>query len=75
MEWSLVVSFKFYVVECCFSSAKEPQHDPKGAAISLEATEETVISENLEDLSEQARASDSDTKVPEKLLYDPTSWS
>uniref|UniRef100_A0A8L2QH74 Protein TOPAZ1 n=1 Tax=Rattus norvegicus TaxID=10116 RepID=A0A8L2QH74_RAT len=51
-------------LEICpsLSAAKEPQHDPKGAAISLEATEETVISENLEDLSEQARASDSDTK-------------
>nr|XP_048280064.1 protein TOPAZ1 isoform X2 [Myodes glareolus] len=44
------------------SSAKEPQHDPKGAAISLEATEETVVSENLGVLSEQARASDSDAK-------------
>ncbi|XP_057624823.1 protein TOPAZ1 isoform X2 [Chionomys nivalis] len=51
-------------LEICpsLSSAKEPQHDPKGAAISLEATEETVVSENLGDLSEQARASDSDAK-------------
>ncbi|XP_059124946.1 protein TOPAZ1 [Peromyscus eremicus] len=44
------------------SAAKEPQHDPKGAAMSLEATEETVVSENLGDLSEQARTSDSDAK-------------
>lgn len=63
MEQSLVVLFKVYVVECCFSSAKEPQHDPEGAAISLEATEETVVSGSLEGLSEQARASDSDAKV------------
>ncbi|XP_005348202.1 protein TOPAZ1 [Microtus ochrogaster] len=51
-------------LEICpsLTSAKEPQHDPKGAAISLEATEETVVSENLGDLSEQARASDSDAK-------------
>ncbi|MEJ1285948.1 T cell activation inhibitor mitochondrial [Cricetulus griseus] len=39
--------------------AEESQRDPKGAAISLEAAEETIVSENLEDLSEQARASDS----------------
>ena len=63
------------MVGCCFSSAKEPQHDPKGAAISLEATEETVVNENLGDLSEQARASDSDAKVPEKLLCLPVSCS
>ncbi|CAO2633086.1 Protein TOPAZ1 [Lemmus lemmus] len=44
------------------SSAKELQHDPKGAAISLDATEETIVNENLGDLSEQARASDSDAK-------------
>ncbi|XP_040595692.1 protein TOPAZ1 isoform X2 [Mesocricetus auratus] len=47
-------------LEICPSlSAEELQCDPKGAAISLEVTEETVVSENLEDLSEQARASDS----------------
>lgn len=75
MEQSLAIWFKVCVVECCFSSAKEPQHDPKGAAISLEATEETVVSESLGDLSEQARTSDSDAKVPKKLLYLPMSWS
>ncbi|XP_028623253.1 protein TOPAZ1 [Grammomys surdaster] len=51
-------------LEICpsLSAAKEPQHDPKGAAISLEATEETVVSGNTEDLCGQARASDSDAK-------------
>ncbi|XP_031200430.1 protein TOPAZ1 isoform X2 [Mastomys coucha] len=51
-------------LEICpsMSAAKEPPHDPKVAPISLEATEETVVSENLEDLREQVRASDSDTK-------------
>ncbi|XP_052045216.1 protein TOPAZ1 [Apodemus sylvaticus] len=51
-------------LEICpsLSAAKEAQHDPKGAAISLEATEETVVSETLEDRSEQARASDADAK-------------
>ncbi|ERE75149.1 hypothetical protein H671_4g12880 [Cricetulus griseus] len=48
-------------LEICpsLSAAEESQRDPKGAAISLEAAEETIVSENLEDLSEQARASDS----------------
>ncbi|GAB1294850.1 Protein TOPAZ1 [Apodemus speciosus] len=52
-------------LEICpsLSAAKEAQHDPKGAAISLEAAEETVVSETLEDRSEQARASDSDAKL------------
>uniref|UniRef100_A0A8C6N0J4 Protein TOPAZ1 n=1 Tax=Mus spicilegus TaxID=10103 RepID=A0A8C6N0J4_MUSSI len=51
-------------LESCpsLSAAKEPQHDPEGAAISLEATEETVVSGSLEGLSEQVRASDSDAK-------------
>ncbi|XP_041910738.1 protein TOPAZ1 isoform X2 [Arvicola amphibius] len=51
-------------LEICpsLSSAKELQHDPEGAAVSLEATEEAVVSENLGDPSEQARASDSDAK-------------
>lgn len=56
------------MVECCLSPAEESQRDPKGAAISLEAAEETIVSENLEDLSEQARASDSGAQVPKKLF-------